>query len=343
MGKTLDMIKKIETPEKYSEFWKEYSTNIKLGVIEDTANRTRLAKLLRFVSSSTGGLTSLAEYVERMGDKQESIFYMAGASKEEAEKSPFVERLLKKGYEVLYLTGAVDEYAISALPEFEGKKFQNVAKEGFNIDGDTETAKKTKEAIKEKFDPLLKWLGEDALKEHILRAEISERLTNSPCALITSRFGWTANMQRIISAQTHSKSQDMQRDYYLNQKKALEINHRHPLIKELLRRVEDNPADKTAKDMALMMFNTATLRSGYMLQDTVNFAENIEAMMRQTLGVDADEQVEEEEEIPEEEETTEEEDEEDEEEEEAAADTDTEETHDELLLDNFTNFARAHA
>merc|ERR1711874_846376 len=189
--KTLDMIKKIETPEKYSEFWKEYSTNIKLGVIEDTANRTRLAKLLRFVSSSTGGLTSLAEYVERMKDKQESIFYMAGPSKEEVEKSPFVERLLKKGYEVLYLTEAVDEYA---------------------------------------------------------------------------------NMQRIISAQTHSKSQDMQRDYYLNQKKALEINHRHPLIKELLRRVEDNPTDKTAKDMALMMFNTATLRSGYMLQDTVNFA-----------------------------------------------------------------------
>merc|ERR1711887_215582 len=118
-----------------------------------------------------------------------------------------------------------------------------------------------------------------------------------------------------IQSQTHSKSQDMQRDYYLNQKKVLEINPRHPLVKELLRRVEDNPADKTAKDMALMMFNTATLRSGYMLQDTVNFAENIEAMMRQTLGVDADEQVEEEE---------------DEEEEEAAADTDTEETHDEL-------------
>jgi len=331
--KTLDMIKKIDA-DKYNAFWNEYSTNLKLGVIEDTANRTRLGKLLRFISS-TGSLTSLAEYVERMKDKQESIFYMAGTSKEEVEKSPFVERLLKKGYEVLYLTEAVDEYAISALPEFEGKKFQNVAKEGFNIDGDTDAAKKVKENIKEKFDPLLKWLGEDALKDHILRAEISERLSTSPCALITSRFGWTANMQRIISAQTHSKTQDMQRDYYLNQKKALEINHRHPLIKELLRRVEDNPADKSAKDMALMMFNTATLRSGYMLKDTVNFAEHIESMMRQTLGVDADEQVEEEEEIPEEEEPTEEEedeeeDEEDEEDEEESADVDTDEVKDEL-------------
>jgi len=310
--KTLDMIKKI-SEDKYGEFWKEYSTNIKLGVIEDTANRTRLAKLLRFISSS-GSLTSLAEYVERMKDKQESIFYMAGGSTEEVSKSPFVERLLKKGYEVLYLTEAVDEYAISSLPEFEGKKFQNVAKEGFNIDGDTEAAKQRRDAAKEKFDPLLKWLGEDALKDHILRAEVSERLVDSPCALITSKFGWTANMQKIIQSQTHSKTQDMQRDYYLNQKKTLEVNPRHPLIKELLRRIEDNPADVSAKDMAVMMFNTATLRSGYPLKDTVNFAEHIETMMRKTLGVDVDEAIEEEEEITDEEPPEDDDDEEEEEE-----------------------------
>merc|ERR1712215_486072 len=142
----------------------------------------------------------------------------------------------------------------------------------------------------------------------------------SPCALITSKFGWTGNMQKIIQSQTHSKTQDMQRDYYLNQKKTLEINPRHPLIKELLRRVEDNPADKTASDMALMMFNTATLRSGYALKDTVNFAEHIEQMMRQTLGVDADEQVEEEEEVTDEEPTEEEDDEEEEVEEDAPKD-----------------------
>merc|ERR1712228_1004986 len=190
--------------------------------------------------------------------------------------------------------GTVDEYAISALPEFEGKKFQNVAKEGFSIDGDTEAAKARKEAVKEKYDPLLKWLGEDALKDHILRAEVSERLDESPCALITSKFGWTGNMQKIIQSQTHSKTQDMQRDYYLNQKKTLEVNPRHPLIKELLRRVEDNPEDASAKDMAIMMFNTATLRSGFDLKDTVNFAEKIEKMMRQTLGVDEEEEDEEE-------------------------------------------------
>merc|ERR1712181_135648 len=310
--KTLDMIKRI-SDDKYDAFWKEYSTNIKLGVIEDTANRTRLAKLLRF-STSSGKLASLSEYVERMKDKQEHIFYMAGGSVEEVKTSPFVERLLKKGYEVIYLTEAVDEYAISALPEFEGKKFQNVAKEGFSIDGDTDASKARKAEIAEKFEPLTKWLGDDALKDHILRAEVSERLVDSPCALITSKFGWTSNMQKIIQSQTHSKTQDMQRDYYLNQKKTLEINVRHPLMKELLRRVEDNPEDKIAKDMATMMFNTATLRSGFSLKDTVNFAESIELMMRQTLGVDADEQVDEEEEVLDEEPP--EEDDEDEEEEE---------------------------
>merc|ERR1719295_1247214 len=249
---------------------------------------------------------------------------------EEVTTSPFVERLLKKGYEVLYLTEAVDESAIS---EFEGKKFQNVAKEGFSIDGDTKAAKERKDAMKEQFEPLTKWMGEEALKDHILRAEVSERLDQSPCALITSRFGWTANMARIIGSQTHSKTQDMQRDYYLNQKKALEINPRHPLIKELLRRVEDNPGDAIAKEMALMMYNTATLRSGYMLKDTNAFALNIEKMMRETLGVDQDEIVEEEEELPEEAPEEEGEDDDDEEEEEGEDDDDEEEaatTKDEL-------------
>ena len=103
-------------------------------------------------------------------------------------------------------------------------------------------------------------------------------------------------MQKIITSQTHSKSQDMQRDYYMNQKKELDVNTRHPLIKELLRRVEDNPEDQSAKDMALMMYNTATLRSGYMLKDTVAFAQHIEDMMRDTLGVSKEDTVEEEEE-----------------------------------------------
>lgn len=299
--KVLDMFKKMEE-EQFEKFWKEYSTNIKLGVLEDSSNRNRLAKLLRFGSSAVEAdkKTSLAEYVERMKDGQENVFYIAGASRDEVASSPFVERLLKKGFEVLYLVEAIDEYAINAIPEFEGKKFQNVAKEGLSL-SEGEAAKEHAEALKEKFEPLTKWLAEEALKEQISKAEVSERLDSSPCALVSSRFGWTANMERIVTAQTHSKADDVQRQYYLNQKKTLEINPRHPIMKELLKRVEDGSADDSAVDIAKMMFRTATLRSGYMLKDTVEFAASVEEMVRSTLGISADEPLEEEPDLPEDE------------------------------------------
>merc|ERR1739838_572088 len=297
--KCLDMIKKIDS-ENFEKFWKEYSTNVKLGVIEDSANRTRLAKILKFFSSlDEEKQTSLAEYVERMKEKQEHIYYVAGSSMKEVKASPFVERLLKKGYEVLYLTEAIDEYAINAVPEFEGKKFQNVAKEGLTLD-DSEGAKEYQKELEERFEPLTKWLGEEVLKDEILKAEVGERLISTPCALVTSKFGWTGNMQRIITSQTHSKTNDVNREYYLSQKKTLEINPRHPLIKELLKRVQADTEDVQAKNIADMMFKTATLRSGYMLKDTVDFSKTGEEMMRATLGIPLDEQVEEEPEIPDE-------------------------------------------
>ncbi|XP_054275450.1 endoplasmin-like [Macrosteles quadrilineatus] len=316
--KALDMIKKLE-PEELKKFWKEYSTNIKLGVIEDTANRVRLAKLLRFQSSKAEEeTTSLAEYVERMKPKQDHIYYLAGSSRKEVESSPFVERLLKKGYEVLYLVEAVDEYCLSSLPEFEGKKFQNVAKEGFTLEED----KKKLEALKEKYEDLTKWLNDVALKDKIAKAQVSERLTESPCALVASMFGWTGNMERLAVSNAHQKADDPQRSYYLSQRKTLEINPRHPLIKELQKRVADNPEDETAKNMALMMFRTATLRSGFMLQDSAEFAQTVEDLMRDTMGIPKDLAVDEEEDDGEEAEA-------DEKAEEVGADEDQEE-HDEL-------------
>ncbi|XP_043487462.1 endoplasmin [Polistes fuscatus] len=297
--KVLDMIKKI-SKEDYEKFWKEYSTNIKLGVIEDPQNRARLSKLLQFHSSTQKGTTSLADYVSRMKPKQQHIYYIAGASEAEVEKSPFVERLNKKGYEVLYLTEPVDEYTISALPDFDGKKFQNVAKEGFQLD-EGEKAKEIQEQLQTSFEPLLKWLN-DILKDHISKAQVSERLTDSPCALVASMFGWTGNMERLAISNAHQKSDDPQKTYYLNQKKTLEINPRHPLIRELLRRTQVDPSDQTAKDIAIMMFRTATLRSGYMLKETASFADSVEQLMRKTLGISLDE-IPEEEEIQEEEST----------------------------------------
>lgn len=295
--KVLDMLKKLND-EDFAKFWKEYSTNVKLGIIEDPSNRSRLSKLLMFHSSNGDELTNLADYVKRMKPKQDHVYYIAGSNKDEVAKSPFVERLLKKGYEVLYLVEAVDEYAISALPEFDGKKFQNVAKEGFSLT-ESEGGALQLEQLKTTFEPLTKWLAEDALKDDVAKAMVSERLSDSPCALVASMFGWTGNMERLAVSNAHQKSDDPQRTYYLNQKKTLEINPRHPLMRELLRRVNDDPADPTAKDMAKMMFRTATLRSGYMLRETSEFAASIEAMMRKTLGVSQDEQVEEDEDVPE--------------------------------------------
>lgn len=242
--KTLDMIKKI-SDEDYNKFWKEYSTNVKLGVMEDHSNRTRLAKLLRFFSSNSDtDQTSLAEYVERMKEKQEHIYFIAGSSRQEVERSPFVERLLKKGYEVLYLVEAVDEYCIQSLPEFEGKKFQNVAKEGLKLDA-SEKAKERREATEKEYEPLLAWMKDEALKDKIEKAVISERLTTSPCALVASSFGWSGNMERIMKAQAYQKTNDPNNQYYATQKKTLEVNPRHPLIKELKKRVEDAKDDQT--------------------------------------------------------------------------------------------------
>ncbi|XP_050068776.1 endoplasmin [Anopheles maculipalpis] len=292
--KALDMIKKIDK-EEYDKFWKEYSTNIKLGIMEDPSNRSRLAKLLRFQSSSTKNkeYTSLSDYVARMKPKQDNIYFIAGPNRAEIEKSPFVERLLSRGYEVLFLVEAVDEYSISALPEFDGKRFQNVAKEGFTLN-ESEESKARFEELKTEYEPLLKWLNDVALKDKIAKAQLSERLANSPCALVASMFGWTGNMERLALANAHQKTDDPQRHYYLNQKKTLEINPRHPLMRELLRRVEVDTDDLVAKDMAVLMFNTATLRSGFQLPETADFADSIERMMRQTLGVSLDEKPEQE-------------------------------------------------
>lgn len=284
--KALDLLKKLEG-EEYEKFWKEYSTNIKLGVMEDPNNRARLAKLLRFQSSNDKGgkLTSLSEYSSRMKAKQDWIYYIAASNRAEAEMSPFIERLIARGYEVLFLVEAVDEYSISALPEFDGKKFQNVAKEGFTLP-ESEEAKAKFDELRNRFEPLAKWFSDVGLKDQITKAFPSEKLTNTPCALVASMFGWTGNMERLALANAHKKANDVSQSYYLNQKKALEFNPRHPVLKELLRRVDSDPQDPKAKEIAQILLDTAVLRSGFMLQETSKFADSIDRMMRQTLNVD---------------------------------------------------------
>jgi len=294
--KALDMIKKLKdsSKEDYDKFWKEYSTNLKLGVIEDSTNRTRIAKLVRFTTSnSETESTTLEEYVERMKEGQTHIYFVGAGSKDEAVKSPFVERLLKKGYEVLYLVEPIDEYCIQSLPEFDGKKFQNVAKEGLEIDSGEDAKKKNEEMAKD-LEPLLNWLKEDALKDKIEKAVVSQRLASTPCALVASQYGWSGNMERIMKAQAYKKSEDSMNSFYATQKKTLEINPRHPLVKELNHRVQKTKEDPTTKDLANVLFETAMLRSGFALQETASFAERIERMLRLSLDVPLDAKVEEE-------------------------------------------------
>uniref|UniRef100_A0A0A9XRH4 Heat shock protein 83 n=1 Tax=Lygus hesperus TaxID=30085 RepID=A0A0A9XRH4_LYGHE len=278
--KALDMFKKLSKKDM-DKFWKEYSTNVKLGIIEDPANRTRLAKLLMFLTSNSGDYTNLSDYIARMKPKQDHIYYMAGTSRDEVENSPFVERLLKKGYEVLYLVEAVDEYTLSALPEFEGKKFQNVAKEGLVIPEDEGRMR----AAAQKFEPLVKWLSETALKNEVSKVVVSARLTDSPCALVASMFGWSGNMERLAMSNAHQKSDGSERNFYINQKKVLEINPRHAIIRHLLQTVEANPEDPQAKEITDLMFKTATLRSGYLLKDTAEYAKSVEGLVMKSIGI----------------------------------------------------------
>uniref|UniRef100_A0A2K5YLT8 Uncharacterized protein n=1 Tax=Mandrillus leucophaeus TaxID=9568 RepID=A0A2K5YLT8_MANLE len=190
--KTLDMIKKI-ADEKYNDtFWKEFGTNIKLGVTEDHSNQTRLAKLLMFQSSHhPTDITTLDQYVERMKRKQDKIYFMAGFSRK--------ERLLKKGYEVIYLTEPVDEYCSQTLPKFDGKRFQNIVKEGVKFD-ESEKTKESCEAVEKEFEPLLNWMKDKALKDKIKKAVVSQHLTESLCALVASQYGLSGNMDRIMKA-----------------------------------------------------------------------------------------------------------------------------------------------
>lgn len=294
--KALDMLKKMDD-DTYKEFWDNFGTSIKLGVIEDSSNRNRLAKLLRFHSSAgddeEDALTTLEEYVERMKEKQEKIYFVGGNGLKTVKESPFVERLIKKGYEVLYLTEPVDEYAIQALPEFDGKRFQNVAKEGLDID-QSSGAKKQMEEFKEEFEPLMKWLKEKGLKDKILEAAVTERLAESPAALVASSYGWSGNMQRIMEAQAYKTRADSSQDFYSKQKKKMEINPRHPLIKHLNERIQENEDDEDAMRNAQLLFDTAALRSDFGIADKVEFAQRILDIMNANLGVAKDAEIDEE-------------------------------------------------
>ena len=282
------MLKKMSA-EDFKKFYKEFGTNIKLGVMEDHSNRNRLAKLLRWQSSNSDeDMTSLESYVERMKEKQDHIYFMSGTTRTECEKSPFVEKLLKKGYEVIYLVDPIDEYCVQNLPEFEGKKFQNAAKENLNLQ-DNDKVKETMEKLGRDYDTMLNWLKEKVLTSGIDKAILSTRLVESPCALVASQYGYSGNMERIMKSQAYAKSggQDVP-----NQKKILELNPFHPLVQEMNKLYKSDEESEQAKDLAHALYDTAMLRSGYSLKDTVAFSERMDKLLRKSYSIDMSAKVE---------------------------------------------------
>ncbi|KAF3796422.1 Endoplasmin-like protein [Nymphaea thermarum] len=278
---------------QYAKFWKEFGKSIKLGIIEDASNRNRLAKLLRFESTkSEGKLASLDQYISRMKPGQKDIFYLTGSSKEQLEKSPFLERLTKKGYEVIYFMDPVDEYLMQYLMDYEDKKFQNVSKEGLKL------GKESKDKdLKESFKELTKWWKDALSSEGVDSVKVSNRLDQTPCVVVTSKYGWSANMEKIMQSQTLS---DSSRQAYMRGKRVLEINPRHPIVKELRERIANDPQDENVKQTAKLMYQTALMESGFMLSDPKDFASRIYDSVKRSLNVNPEATVEEDNDVEEE-------------------------------------------
>ncbi|CAN1323015.1 Endoplasmin homolog [Linum perenne] len=282
-----------EKKGQYTRFWNEFGKSIKLGIIEDAANRNRLAKLLRFETSrSDGKLTSLDQYISRMKSGQKDIFYITGSDKAQLEKSPFLERLVKKGYEVIYFTDAVDEYLMQYLMDYEDKKFQNVSKEGVKI------ADSPNKELKETFKDLTKWWKGALASWNVDDVKVSNRLADTPCVVVTNKYGWSGNMERIMHSQTLT---DASKQAYMRGKRVLEINPRHPIVKELRERVAKDSEDESVKATAQLMYQTALMESGFMLSDPQDFASRIYSSVKSSLSISPDAAVEEEDDVMEEE------------------------------------------
>ncbi|KAG0244343.1 hypothetical protein BGW41_008107 [Actinomortierella wolfii] len=290
--KVFDLLRTLSKDEdKYAEFIKQFGTSLKLGALEDRTYKSKISRLLRFkTSNSEDGtkLTSLSDYVARMKKGQKDIYYFTGLSASEIKQSPFVEALLARGYEVLFMDDPVDEIVINALNDFEGHTFQNAGKANLKLGEDDEEAKK---ALEEEYAPVVDWI-QATLSKDIEKVQLSNRLTTSPAALVAQAYGWTANMEKIMDASAKQHQDQGMNAFFRSQKKILEINPGHPLIKGMLERAKKDPKDGLEKDkqfqeMARILYEITLIRSGYSLKDGVkDFAVRVENMLRANLGVD---------------------------------------------------------
>ena len=265
----------VENAEDFKKFYEQFSKNLKLGIHEDATNRAKLAELLRYYSSKSGEeMVSFKQYIERMQPKQKYIYYITGESKSVVAASPFIEKLKEKGIEVLYLTDPIDEYCIQQLKDFDGKQLKCCSKEGLDLE-DTEEEKKAFEELKTQYEPVCKKIKE-ILDNKVEKVVVGERLDESPCVLVTSEFGWTANMERIMKAQA---LRDNSMTSYMISKKTLEINPKHGIIKELKAQLEKDSNSSNIKDTVWLLYDTSLLNSGFSIEDPNAFAKRTYKMI----------------------------------------------------------------
>ncbi|XP_046752332.1 heat shock protein 83 [Diprion similis] len=293
--KCLELFEELtEDKESFKKFYEQFSKNIKLGIHEDSTNRTKLADLLRYHTSASGDeVCSLKDYVGRMKANQKHIYYITGESKEQVANSSFVERVKKRGFEVIYMTEPIDEYVVQQMKEFDGKQLVSVTKEGLELPED-ESEKKKREDDKAKFENLCK-IMKNILDTKVEKVVVSNRLVDSPCCIVTSQYGWTANMERIMKAQALRDTSTMG---YMAAKKHLEINPDHSVIETLRQKAEADKNDKAVKDLVVLLFETSLLSSGFSLDEPQVHAARIYRMIKLGLGIDEEEPTQEEEAAP---------------------------------------------